>query len=89
MSTINKENIYIDRIKQNEEYNMSLMDYPVFNLETGRRLKHRFGYYFSGMDDYYSSKNPEFKNWTKGFRQNSFKAYKFFDDIEHREVRYK
>ena len=83
-----KEHIYIDRIKQNEENNMSLMDYPVFNRETGRRLKHPFGYYFSGMDNYYESKNPEFKTWTKGYKQNSFEAYKFFNDVEHREYRY-
>ena len=89
MTKIQKENIYIDRIKQNKENNLSLNDYPLFNIETGRQLKKRFGHYFSGMDEYYESKNPEFKNWTKGFRQNSYEAYKFFDDIEHREVRYK
>ena len=35
MSTIQKENIYIDRIKQNEENNISLNDYPVFNQKQG------------------------------------------------------
>ena len=89
MTKIQKKNIFIDRIRQNKENNIALVDYPVFNIKTGRQLKHRFGHYFSGMDDYYESKNPEFKNWTKGFKQNSYKAYKFFDDIEHREVRYK
>jgi hypothetical protein len=89
MTKIQKENIYIDSIRQTQEKNISINDYPVFNIETGRRLKHRFGYYFKDMDDYYTSKNPEFKNWTKGYRQNAFEAYKFYDDIEHREVRYK
>ena len=86
---IKKKNIYIDRFQQQKENNISLLDYPVFNIETGRRLNKRFRHYFSGMDDYYESKNPEFKNWTKGYKQNSFEAYKFFDDIEHREYRYK
>ena len=85
---IQKEYIYIDRLKQNEENNTSLLDYPVFNRKTGRRLKNPFGYYFNGMDDYYISKNLEFKNWSKSYKQNSFEAYKFFDDIEHREYRY-
>ena len=89
MTKIQKENIYIDSIRQTQEKNISINDYPVFNIETGRRLNKRFGYYFSGMDDYYESKNPEFKNWTKGYKQNSFEAYKFFDDVEHKEYRYK
>ena len=88
MSTINKEHIYIDILKQNEQKNISILDYPVFNLKTGRRLKRTFGHYFKDLNDYYISKNPNFKNWSKKYKQNSFEAYKFFDDIEHREYRY-
>jgi len=86
---IQKQNIYIDRIQQQKENNITLVDYPVFNIKTGRQLKNNFGYYFKGMDDYYTSKNPEFKNWTKGYKHNSFEAYKFFNDVEHKEYRYK
>jgi hypothetical protein len=85
---IKKKNIYIDRFQQQKENNMSLLDYPVFNIETGRQLKHRFGYYFKNMDEYYTTKNPEFKNWSKKYKHTSYKAYKFFDDVEHKEYRF-
>ena len=88
MSTIKKEYIYIDILKQNKEKNISILDYPMFNEKTGRQLKYRFGHYFKDLDDYYTSKNSDFKNWSKEYKQNSFEAYKFFDDIEHREYRY-
>ena len=85
---IQKQNIYIDIFRQNKENNISINDYPVYNYETGRRLKHRFGYYFKDLDDYYTTKNPAYKNWTKSYKHNSFEAYKFFNDVEHKEYRY-
>ena len=85
---IKKKNIYIDRFQQQKENNMSLLDYPVFNVETGRQLKHRFGYYFKNMDEYYISKNPEFKKWSKKYKHTSYKAYKLYDDVEHKEYRF-
>ena len=88
MTTINKENIYIDRHRQNRERNNSLCDYPVFNLETGQQLKHRFGYYFKDLDDYYTSKNPEYIKWSDDYKQISYEAFLFFDDMEYNEFRY-
>ena len=88
MATINKENIYIDRYQQDKERNIALGDYPVFNIKTGRQLKHRFRYYFKDLNDYYTSKNSEFKKWSDEYKYTSYEAYLFFDDIEYNEFRY-
>ena len=84
---IQKKDIYIDRIQQDKERNIDLGDYPVFNIKTNRQLKHRFRHYFKDLDDYYSSKNSDYKNWSHEYKHTSHEAYLFFDDIEDDEYR--
>ena len=87
MSTINKKYIYIDAQRQHKEKNISIQDYPVFNQKTGRQLKNRFWYYFKDLEDYYSSKNSDYKNWYKEYKYNSLEGSKFIEDIQKNEIR--
>ena len=88
MTTINKENVYIDRLQQDKERNIALGDFPVFNGKTGRQLKHRFRDYFTDLDDYYSSKNPDYVNWSDEYKHTYQEAGRFFRDVEDKEYRY-
>ena len=87
MTTINKKYIYIDAQRQHKEKNISLQDYPVFNIKTGRQLKNRFWYYFKDLEDYFTSKNSNYKNWDKEYRYTSQEAAKFFDNMQKNEIR--
>ena len=87
MTTINKKHIYIDAQQQHKEKNIALQDYPVFNIKTGRQLKHRFWYYFKDLEDYYTSKNPNYKNWSNEYKYNSLEWSKFMEDIQKNEIR--
>ena len=88
MTTINKENIYIDRYQQDKEKNISLEDYPVYHQKTNRQLRHRFNHYFRDLDDYYKTKNPKYINWSDEHKQTSYEAYLFFNDVKYNEFRY-
>ena len=87
MTKIDKKNIYIDAQQQQKENNIALIDYPVFNIKTGRQLKYNFGYYFKDLDEYFNSKNPNYKNWDKEYRYTSQEAAKFFDNMRKNEIR--
>ena len=84
---INKENIYIDRLRQNKERNISIGDLPVFSLKTNRQLKNRFRHYFKNLSEYYGSKNKKYLEWSKEYRYTSEEADVFLRDVfvkEHR-----
>jgi len=84
---IKKKNIYIDRFQQDKEKNIWLGDYPMYHYKTNRQLKYRFRHYFKNLDEYYSSKNKKYLKWSDEYKCTSYEAYKFFDDIEHKEYR--
>jgi len=44
--------ISVNHYQQNIEKNIDWQDYPCINVETGRKLKHRLGYYFDSWEDY-------------------------------------
>ena len=88
MTNIKKQNIYIDVQQQHKERNISLNDYPVFNIKTGRQLKHTFSYYFEDLDDYFGSKNPAYKTWSDKYKFTSQEAFLFFEDVESKEYRH-
>ena len=87
MTKIQKKNIYIDAQQQQKENNIALADYPVFNIKTGRQLKHNFGYYFKDLDDYYNTKNSKYSTWSDGYKYNSLEGSKFIEDIQKNEIR--
>ena len=84
---IQKKNIYIDATQQHKEKNISLNDYPVYNIKTGRRLKYNFNYYFKNLDDYFSSKNPDYAKWSDEYKYTSQEAFLFFENVERNEYR--
>lgn len=88
MATIKKQNIYIDAQQQHKEKNIDIRDYPVYNIETNRQLKHTFSHYFKDLDEYFSSKNPNYKNWDKEYKYTSREAAKFFDNIQKTKLEY-
>ena len=88
MTKIKKQNIYIDAQQQLKEKNIDIRDYPVYNIETNRQLKHTFSHYFKDLDEYFSSKNSAYKTWSDEYKYTSYEAYLFFDDIENKEYRY-
>ena len=87
MIKIEKKNIYIDAQQQQKENNIALIDYPVFNIKTGRQLKHNFGYYFKDLDEYFSTKNSNYKNWDKEYKYISREAAIFFNNMQENEIR--
>ena len=87
MTKIDKKYIYIDAQQQHKEKNIALQDYSVFNIKTGRQLKHRFWYYFKDLEDYFGSKNSDYKNWDKEYRYTSQEAAIFLNNIRENEIR--
>ena len=88
MTTIEKQNIYIDKYQQDKERNIDLGDYPVYHQKTGRQLKHSFNHYFKDLDAYYISKNSNYVNWSDKHKRDSYEAFLFFEVVNYNEFRY-